>query len=52
MRIIVTPKALTQRKRLPKSEADKIEQKLRLLETNPYLGKKLEGKFRKNGQSA
>ena len=45
MRIIVTPKALAQRKRLLKSEVDKIEQKLRLLEMNPYLRKKLEGKF-------
>ena len=45
MRIIVTPKALTQHKRLPKTEVTKIEQRLRLLEINPYLGKKLEGKF-------
>ncbi len=45
MRIIVTPKALTHYKRFPKQEILKIQQKLKLLETNPYLGKKLEGKF-------
>lgn len=45
MRIIITPKALTHCKRLPKNEMLKIQQRLKLLETNPYLGKKLEGKF-------
>lgn len=46
MRIIVTPKAVNNYKRLPKNEVAKIKQKLTLLETNPYLGKKLEGKYR------
>lgn len=45
MRIIITPKALTHCKRLPKKELLKIQQRLALLETNPYLGKKLEGRF-------
>lgn len=45
MHIIITPKALTHCKRLPKKEIFKIQQRLKLLETNPYLGKKLEGRF-------
>jgi addiction module RelE/StbE family toxin len=45
MRIIITPKALAHCKRLPKKEIFKTQQRLKLLETNPYLGKKLEGKF-------
>jgi mRNA-degrading endonuclease RelE of RelBE toxin-antitoxin system len=45
MHIIITPKALTHCKCLPKKEIFKIQQRLKLLETNPYLGKKLEGKF-------
>lgn len=45
MRIIITPKAQSHCKRLPKKEILKIQQRLSLLETNPYLGKKLEGRF-------
>lgn len=45
MRIIITPKALTHCKKLPKKEMLKIQQRLSLLEVNPYLGKKLEGRF-------
>lgn len=45
MRIIITPKALSHYKHLPKKEILKIQQRLKLLEANPYLGKKLEGRF-------
>ncbi|MBF8249869.1 MAG: hypothetical protein HW400_470 [Candidatus Levybacteria bacterium] len=45
MRIIITPKALTHCKRLPKKQILKIQQRLKLLEINPYFGKKLEGRF-------
>ncbi|OGH24238.1 MAG: hypothetical protein A3B47_04130 [Candidatus Levybacteria bacterium RIFCSPLOWO2_01_FULL_39_24] len=45
MHIIITPKALSHCKRLPKKELFKVQQRLKLLETNPHLGKKLEGRF-------
>lgn len=45
MRIIITPKALSNCKRLPKHEMLKIQQRIKLLELDPFLGKKLEGKF-------
>jgi mRNA-degrading endonuclease RelE of RelBE toxin-antitoxin system len=45
MRIIITPKAQIHCKRFSKKEISKIQQRIKLLESDPYLGKKLGGKF-------
>jgi addiction module RelE/StbE family toxin len=43
MKIVVTPQAQKDFDRLPRSAKNKIEKRLVALESQPYLGKKLEG---------
>lgn len=45
MRVIVTPKAIEQYEKLPKSEKAKIKRKIAILEDNPLAGKKLGGEL-------
>ena len=45
MRVIVTPRAEKELLKLPKTERKKVQKKLLLLETNPFVGKKLGGEF-------
>ncbi|MBI2007606.1 MAG: type II toxin-antitoxin system RelE/ParE family toxin [Candidatus Blackburnbacteria bacterium] len=45
MRLIVTPKALRQLARLPKSDQVKVKKKFFAIEKNPFLGKKLGGEL-------
>jgi len=46
MKIELTPTSKKQLNKLPKSDVRKIARKLLILETTPYIGKKLEGKLR------
>lgn len=43
MQVVVTPKALTHFKSLPKSEQTKVRKKIKLLEEDAFAGKKLSG---------
>lgn len=45
MRVIITPEAQRQYKKLPVVSQAKIKRKLDLLETHPLIGKKLEGEL-------
>lgn len=45
MRVIITPEAQRQYKRLPIAAQAKIKRKLTLLEMYPMIGKKLEGEL-------
>lgn len=47
MKIIVTPEAQAQYTKLPKSEQYKIKKKLKMIEENPYIGKKLSGDLKR-----
>ena len=46
-KVILTPQAQKNLKKIPKKDKLKIRQKLKLLEDNPYGGKKLGGKLKK-----
>ena len=43
--VLLTKKALKQLNQLPTQYRDRIRMSLRLLETNPFAGKKLEGQY-------
>lgn len=43
MQVIITPKALKDYNHLPQSEQVKVKKKLRLLDHDPLVGKKLSG---------
>jgi len=43
MQVIITPQAQKQYEKLPKPEQKKVKKKLKALEAEPYVGKKLAG---------
>lgn len=45
MEVVLTPKAQKHYKNLPKSEQSKIKRKIKVLEANPNIGKKLSGEL-------
>lgn len=45
MEVILTPKAQKHYKNLPKKEQSKIKKKIKVLENDPYAGKKLSGEL-------
>lgn len=47
MRVVFSPSAEKSLTKIPTTEGLKITKKLRVLETNPYVGKKLSGDFKK-----
>lgn len=45
MQVIITPKAEKQYNQLPQSEKIKVKKKIKILEVDPYFGKKLSGEL-------